>query len=60
MAETAGTAGTAETAGTARMADAADGPPGAGASMLGAIRTQVMWNRLVAVVEEQAQALQPM
>ena len=26
-------------------------------SMLGAIRTQVMWNRLVSVVEEQAQAL---
>ena len=39
------------------MADAADGPPGAGPSMLGAIRTQVMWNRLVSVVEEQAQAL---
>lgn len=28
-----------------------------GAAMLSAIRTQVMWNRLISVVEEQAQAL---
>jgi len=49
--------GRQQTPETARMADAADGPPGAGPSMLGAIRTQVMWNRLVSVVEEQAQAL---
>lgn len=32
-------------------------PGASGAAMLDTIRTQVMWNRLVAVVEEQAQAL---
>ena len=28
-----------------------------GTNMLASIRTQVMWNRLISVVEEQAQAL---
>ena len=51
----AGTAGTDAAERTPRLDDAPRA--GAGASMLEAIRTQVMWNRLVSVVEEQAQAL---
>lgn len=50
-----GAAETDRTEGSDRRDDAS--PAGSGASMLEAIRTQVMWNRLVSVVEEQAQAL---